>query len=222
MPPSVRPTPTGESQAACQDERVTTQHTWTDYAQKTIRHEPSRPLQYALKLISERPPRLRTALDLGCGAGNEVMALLERGWQVTALDIDGGVLDRLRERASNYADHLTLAQGEFHRMPRRKYGLIYASRSLPFATPEEWQKAWRTIANNVAVNGIVVALLFGNEDELLPAGRRVLVNTDEARALLPGFEIISLREHRGEGRRVRDGSTYHSHELVLAARKVKA
>lgn len=140
-----------------------------------------------------------------------------RCWNVTALDIDCGVLERLLERASEDTGQLTLVQGEFHQMPRRRYGLIYASRSLPFATPENWRNTWRIIGNRVAVNGLVAAVLY----ELLPAGKRVLVSADEARNLLRGFEIVSLDEHQGEGRRVRDGSTFNSHELVLIARKAR-
>lgn len=201
---------------------MTEQHTWTDFARKTTRTQPSPLLRHALNLLSKHPhPRVKTGLDLGCGAGNEVIALLERGWSVTALDIDCGVLERLRERASEYTGQLTPVQGEFHQMPRRKYGLIYASRSLPFATPENWRNTWRIIGNSVAVNGLIAAVLFGPADELLPAGKRVLVSADEARNLLPGFEIVSLDEHQGEGRCVRDGSTFSSHELMLIARKAR-
>ena len=197
-------------------------HTWTGFAQKTTRTEPSRLLQHALILLEEKPlPRSKTALDLGCGAGNEVMALLERGYNVTALDFDSGVLERLQERASEYADTLTLVQGEFHQLPRRKYGLIYASLSLPFATPENWRKTWRVIQQSVAVNGLFAAALFGPEDELLPPGKRVLITTDKVPALLPGFEIVSLNERKGEGQRVRDSSAFHTHQIILIARKTR-
>ncbi len=40
----------------------------------------------------------RMALDLGCGAGTDVLALLARGWAVTAVDMDEAGLGLLRER----------------------------------------------------------------------------------------------------------------------------
>jgi tellurite methyltransferase len=40
----------------------------------------------------------RAAIDLGCGAGVDALALLARGWSVTAIDKDPAALDLLRTR----------------------------------------------------------------------------------------------------------------------------
>ncbi len=40
-----------------------------------------------------------TALDLGCGQGADAIWLAERGWDVTAVDISQGALDRAAEHA---------------------------------------------------------------------------------------------------------------------------
>ncbi|QES45464.1 SAM-dependent methyltransferase [Streptomyces venezuelae] len=40
-----------------------------------------------------------TALDLGCGAGGDALWLARQGWHVTAVDISGTAVERLRERA---------------------------------------------------------------------------------------------------------------------------
>jgi SAM-dependent methyltransferase len=39
------------------------------------------------------------ALDLGCGAGGDALWLARRGWRVTAVDISGTAVDRLRAAA---------------------------------------------------------------------------------------------------------------------------
>jgi thioredoxin reductase/SAM-dependent methyltransferase len=44
-----------------------------------------------------------SALDAGCGAGNEAVWLASRGWQVTAADISAAALDRARTSASGAA-----------------------------------------------------------------------------------------------------------------------
>ena len=87
-------------------------------------------------------PRLRRALDLGCGAGNDSLALLECGCTVTALDSTPQVLKGVRQRASVYAERLTLLAAIFHRLPRRRYSLVYASLSLPFCPPSLWERSW--------------------------------------------------------------------------------
>ena len=199
-------------------------HSWAEFAKQTVSERLKPPLPAVLKVVQEgSPPRFKTALELGCGAGNDVLALLERGWQVTALDHDRAVLDLLRDRAAAHvADHvaaLTLVEGQFDQFPRRRYGLVYARLSLPFATPEVWQRAWRRIGRSVAVNGVVAAVLFGLDDQLLSPERRVLVSLEEAAQLLPDtFTMVSLDEFKGETTRAR-GGTYHGHQVVLIARR---
>lgn len=40
------------------------------------------------------------AVDAGCGSGRDAIALAERGWQVTGLDLSGAALARARARAA--------------------------------------------------------------------------------------------------------------------------
>lgn len=51
-----------------------------------------------LSLADHLPPA--RALDLGCGTGVEAVALAERGWQVTAVDLVPRALDAARRRAT--------------------------------------------------------------------------------------------------------------------------
>ncbi|HEY6729645.1 MAG TPA: class I SAM-dependent methyltransferase [Solirubrobacterales bacterium] len=46
-------------------------------------------------------------LDIGCGTGLSFLALLERGWQVTACDISPEMVERAREKVGDRAELLT-------------------------------------------------------------------------------------------------------------------
>jgi SAM-dependent methyltransferase len=47
--------------------------------------------------------RGRRLLDVGCGTGKSFLPLLEQGWQVTACDLSGAMLERAREKAGDRA-----------------------------------------------------------------------------------------------------------------------
>lgn len=47
----------------------------------------------------ERARGARTLLDIGCGAGRNAIALAERGWQVTGVDLSWPMVARAAERA---------------------------------------------------------------------------------------------------------------------------
>ncbi|GHG00204.1 hypothetical protein GCM10017783_10400 [Deinococcus piscis] len=61
-------------------------------------------IRCALKLLDEKPrPRVDTAIHLGCGSGHYVLALLQEGWQVTALDISPENIQLVQERTKEYS-----------------------------------------------------------------------------------------------------------------------
>eukprot|EP00913_Durusdinium_trenchii_P018482 g17364.t1 len=59
----------------------------------------------AASSASSEPPR---ALDVGCGRGRHSLMLLEMGFQVTAVDLDGEALDTLRQRERGAVEKGTL------------------------------------------------------------------------------------------------------------------
>jgi methylase of polypeptide subunit release factors len=64
-----------------------TQPNWETYHARTLGRRPRPLLLAACDLFGSGDGR--TAVDLGCGAGVDVLALLARGWSVTAVDQAG-------------------------------------------------------------------------------------------------------------------------------------
>lgn len=189
-----------------------------EYARRTSGGPPRPLLLEVLRLMQENgAARPKTALDLGCGAGNDTLHLLEQGWTVTALDASREALDLLRERAGERARQLTLLHGLFHQLPRRKYGLVYASLSLPFCPPQHWERSWQAIRRSVAVRGWFAATLFGLRDEWANRPEMTFTTPDEVSALLSGFQIEKLQEWRGEAR-LASGNAHQAHLITVMAR----
>src|SRR5665647_2821717 len=84
---------------------------WDEYNAHQSGRRPRPSLDMALDAVgpstspdaSGVPTEDRVAVDLGCGEGVEVTALLEQGWTVHAVDGEPAVLRRLAERTP--ADH---------------------------------------------------------------------------------------------------------------------
>ena len=53
----------------------------------------------------------QTALDLGSGTGNHTVQLLERGYDVTSLDISDEMLRETKSKASKHTDRLSVVTG---------------------------------------------------------------------------------------------------------------
>ena len=76
---------------------------WEKHWQQAPGREPGaggtiEPNPYLVRETVSLPPG--TALDAGCGEGDEAMWLASRGWQVTAADISADALARAAERAA--------------------------------------------------------------------------------------------------------------------------
>ena len=67
---------------------------WTDYYRENEGREPRALLLEVLGSFE----RAGEAVDLGCGAGIDTLAMLERGWQVFATDAEEEAIQRTRGR----------------------------------------------------------------------------------------------------------------------------
>lgn len=90
-------------------------------------------------------PRARRLLDVGCGAGNYTLKLLEclPLEEVTLVDLSGNMLERAQQRVTAARTvAITAWQEDIRRveLPRDHYDLIVAGAVLHhLRTPEEWQ-----------------------------------------------------------------------------------
>ena len=70
--------------------------TWSDYYEANEGRAPRDQLLDVLATFAEPG----NAVDLGCGAGIDTLAMLDRGWTVVAIDAEPEAIERVRRRAA--------------------------------------------------------------------------------------------------------------------------
>jgi len=192
-----------------------------EFLEATADREP-RPL--LLQALDGLTPA-RRALELGCGAGVDVVALLDRGLHVTAVDIYPGSVARaetmaaererpgtLETRCSCFTD-LELAPG--------RVDIVHAAFSLPFSPTDRFPGLWVRLRGWLRPGGRFVGQLFGDHDEW--AGRddapaNTFHSREEVDRLLADWTVLHLDEVDRPGRTA-VGTEKHWHVFHLILEK---
>ena len=120
---------------------------------------------YALELISQAAslttPDAKHILDIGCGAGNYTLKLLQRinNLDVTLVDLSKPMLDRARERVSEVSKgEITTLQGDIRELDigEEKYDIILAAAVLHHLRNEsEWLSVFNKLHNSLTPGGSI-------------------------------------------------------------------
>jgi len=95
-------------------------------------------------------------LDVGCGTGLSFVALLDRGFEVTACDISPGMLEIARQRVGDRAELLV---GDMRELPDLgEFDLVWAVNDAAnyVLSDEELRASLRSMARNLAPDGVVL------------------------------------------------------------------
>lgn len=140
------------------------------------------------------------AVDLGCGPGDDVLALLERGWTVSAVDKEQGALDLLRASIPAEASgRVSITCAEFSDAVLPPAHLVYAGFALPFCPPSRFASVWESIKATLLPGGVLAAHIFGPNDDWAGLREMTFHNPDQIRELLGDTEILYLREKEWHG-----------------------
>ena len=95
-------------------------------------------------------------LDVGCGTGLSFVALLDRGFEVTACDISPGMLEIARRRVGDRAELLV---GDMRRLPELgEFDLVWAVNDAAnyVLSDEELRASLASMVGNLAPQGVVL------------------------------------------------------------------
>jgi trans-aconitate methyltransferase len=190
---------------------------WTAY-NAAQRGRGVRPL-FAQVLALAGDGRGRRAIDLGCGAGIETLALLEAGWIVHALDNDQSSLAQLRQDAAEKSQRLLHTQvADLNDLPGLpEADLIYAGYALPFTHPARFVSMWATVQRSLRAGGWLAVNLFGDRDSWADNPEHMFLTETDTRALFAGLDVQRFDVED------RDGAAFsgpkHWHVFSVIARR---
>ena len=99
-------------------------------------------------------------MDIGSGAGNDVLYLLEKGWKVLAFDPEEESQRIIQERFSNQPN-LQFTRANFKEIPWEMVDLINCSFVLPFCEQEYFDSLMHNIVSNIRPDGRFSRNFFG-------------------------------------------------------------
>lgn len=171
-------------------------------------------------------PLDRLCVDLGCGDGRDLPALLDPAradaWTVLATDSHRPALERLGatpalaeaiETGRLRAEHTDFASVEIP-----PCDLVNASFSLPFCPPSHFNALWQRLESAIKPGGRFAGQLFGDRDSWSILEDRTHLTRARTMQLFDRFILESFREEEHPSRHAGEHHK-HWHVFHIVARK---
>jgi SAM-dependent methyltransferase len=186
---------------------------WLSYHLATLDRKPRPLLRAACDLLGAGAGR--TAVDLGCGAGADVLALLADGWSVVAVDREQAGLDLLRGRVTaDDAGQVRIVRASFTEVALPHAHLIHAGYSVPFCHPEDFSDVWTGIRRALSPGGVFAGQLFGVRDSWASRDAMSFHSEAQVMGLLEGMEVLRLDEAEWDGKAMSGPKHWHVYDIL--------
>lgn len=173
-------------------------------------------------IIAERRARSdgRTgiAVDLRFGSGAVPIFLLQRGWHVTAVDVDAVAVDDLHARVpKDLRPLLTVLCADFRALQLPVCKFINAGYVLQYVSPREFRKFWKNMTHLLEKNGVFAGNFFGKDDLFANYHQYSTFFSQEIEELFRGWDVFFWEEYSGMGQRNPDRKW---HFFTICAQKL--
>ena len=189
---------------------------WNEYHKVTNNIPPRKNI---VNFINNYKELSGKAIDIGCGAGNDTIYLIQNNWNVLAIDgsdVENSIKEKLNDEEK---EKFSFQVQKFEDLKLPKSDLIISNNALPFCNKEYFYTMWQEICNSINSNGFFVGNLFGINDEWnTPKDKRKFLNKEQVIDLFKYFEIISLKEFEKD-RTTALGVMKHWHTFEVIAKK---
>ena len=163
-----------------------------EFYKATINKKPSGLIRnFFLKKYNEKLNG-NTAIDLGCGAGNDTDFLISKGFQVTAIDSEEQVKEILDSKNID-KEYLDVIIGDFSKIEIPKADLILANMSL-FFVKDNFEEFLKNLITKINAGGFVVANFLGNEDDW--KRRQTTIEKEKLLDFFKDFDINYFSEEK--------------------------
>jgi len=191
---------------------------WAAYYEKLRDRPPRKTLLLALDRFGP-PTSDALALDLGCGDGRDIVAMLHRGWRVVAVDSEPEALRQLGARHLPGAERITPITARLEEVPLQLgVRLVNSSFAMPLCEPGRFHDLWIRIREGLPAGGRFSGQWYGVHDSWRGRPGMTFLERGEALALLDGLEIEMFEEEEADGVTPR-GNPKHWHIFHIVAQK---
>lgn len=165
----------------------------------------------------------KIAIDLGASVGHETKLLLQKGYEVIAVDSNARALQflMLQPGIVKHKSKLKTINAKFEHINYSKLpqsDLIISSFALPFVPKKDFPRVWQNITSSIKPGGYIIINLFDPSYTFYHNQQDMTFHTkNEALALFNNFKIIEFREMRSDP--LKPGSD--NHYYVIVAKKLK-
>lgn len=160
---------------------------WTNYQNKTYGDD-------ACKLIIDFLDKYKvdSAIDLGCGSGNETVYMIKNGIKVLAIDRQLNQDFILNRLSDNEKKMISFKESNVEDVELPRTNLLTAFFSIPFCNPNNFDELWTKIYNSIEDDGYFVGQLFGDRDAWNVVDSINTFPIDKVKEYLKKFKIIKL------------------------------
>lgn len=185
---------------------------WSNYQSRTYNDNICNLMKYFLDNYE-----VENAVDLGCGAGNETVYMINKGLKVTAIDRQlnkSYILDRISEDKHG---KINFIESDFINVEIPKTQLVTAFFSIPFCDPNYFNTLWKKIYDAIETDGYFVGQLFGDRDAWSVNSDINTFDIETAKNYLKEYDILHFEEI--EYIRESDNKKWHFYNII--AKKIK-
>lgn len=187
---------------------------WSKYYENTKALKPSK---FLIEAFNSFDPKPGLAIDLGCGAGRDTRYLLEKGFDVKAVDKDPMAKEHLGPLPSQ--DRLEFICTSFEDFAYGHYDLVNAHYALPFTGKDSFDSVINKVIDSINPGGLFVGQLFGVNDEWnTPETQMTFCKRTDVDRLFSNFKTLKISEVNEDGA-MANGNSKHWHVFNIIAQK---
>jgi tellurite methyltransferase len=195
------------------------QHKWDEYYEAVSGRPPRELFRQAIIRFGQADQPSQLAIDLGCGAGTETVALVSQGWRVLAIDQQPEAIAQVMARvAPEHQSRLATQILSFEHVELAGSDFIWAGLSLPFCSPEHFPRLWEKIVASLRAGGRFAGDFFGIRHAWANQKEMTFHTVKQIKALCQPLHIEYFITEEGEKLTAHDG-LQHWHAYSVIARK---